>query len=411
MSDYLPLLGSLFALLIGLIVGKAWERYKLRDGRWIDRRRLRETPHYMLGLNFLVDNQVDQAIDELTQATSVSNTDALEIQMVLGNLYRAKGQVGRAITLHQSLLQRPDLTKLEQAYVQLCLALDFRHGGFVDRALEAFQEVVRLDPRNRYAMVNLQKLYEEQDQWAEALRVRGEIAKLDGGRRPEDQQILAFLTNEIGTARARSGDTDAAGRTFGDAIEIDARTAPAYLNLGDVREQQGNTAAAIAAWEALAREVPDRAHLAFGRLERAYTTLGAPRRFAELCQRLIAQNPQDWRARLGLSKHLAAQTRHREALEVLLEALPHNPHGLAIHEQIWQTLSVLGFDPVLVRRYMALTTEAVFYLDPHVCTRCRYRSTELLWQCPQCHEWNTFVEERLSPAKDSPTAELEPTEG
>ena len=162
MSEYLPLLGSLFALLLGLIVGKAWERYKLRDGRWIDRRRLRETPHYMLGLNFLVDNQVDQAIDELTQATSVSNTDALEIQMILGNLYRAKGQVGRAITLHQSLLQRPDLTRLEQAYVQLCLALDFRHGGFVDRALEAFQEVVRLDPKNRYAMVNLQKLYEEQ---------------------------------------------------------------------------------------------------------------------------------------------------------------------------------------------------------------------------------------------------------
>jgi len=67
-------------------------------------------------------------------------------------------------------------------------------------------------------------------------------------------------------------------------------------------------------------------------------------------------------------------------------------------------------EPALVRRYMALTSEAVFYLDPHICTRCRYRSTELLWQCPQCHEWNTFVEERLSPAKDSPTAELEPTE-
>src|ERR671935_2860876 len=111
MSDYLPLLGALFSLLLGLIVGKAWERYKLRDGRWIDRRRLRETPHYMLGLNFLVDNRVDQAIDELTQAAS-TGTDALEIQMILGNLYRAKGQVGRAINLHQSLLPR-DLTKLE----------------------------------------------------------------------------------------------------------------------------------------------------------------------------------------------------------------------------------------------------------------------------------------------------------
>jgi len=411
MNGYAPFLAALLALLAGLAVGKAWERYKLRDGRWIDRRRLRETPHYMLGLNFLVDNQVDQAIEELTQATSMSDTDALEIQMILGNLYRAKGQVGRAITLHQSLLQRPDLTRLEHAYVQLCLALDFRHGGFVDRALEAFQEVVRLDPRNRYALVNLQKLHEEQQQWTDALRVRGEIAKLDAGRRSEDRQILAFLTNEIGTARARNGEADAAGRTFAEAIDIDPRTAPAHLNLGDVRERQGNIAGAVEAWEALAREAPDRAHLAFARLERAYATLGAPRRFAELCQRLIAQNPQDWRARLALSKHLAAQSRHREALDRLLDALPLNPHALAIHQQIWQTLSAIGLDPSLVRRYMALTSDAVFYLDPHVCTRCRYRSTELLWQCPQCHEWNTFVEERLSPAKDSPTAELEPTEG
>jgi DNA repair protein RadA/Sms len=55
---------------------------------------------------------------------------------------------------------------------------------------------------------------------------------------------------------------------------------------------------------------------------------------------------------------------------------------------------------------MELTREAVFYLDPHVCRRCRYRSTELLWQCPQCHEWNTFVEERIAPAKDSAMADV-----
>src|SRR6186997_742442 len=169
MTQY-ALLAVLIALLAGLMVGKAWERYKLRDGRWIDRRRLRETPHYMLGLNFLVDNQVDQAIDELTQATS-TDTDALEIQMILGNLYREKGQVGRAVNVHQALLQRPDLTKLEHAYVLLCLGLDFRHGGFVDRAFETFQDVVRLDPRNRYALANLQKLHEEQHQWADAARV------------------------------------------------------------------------------------------------------------------------------------------------------------------------------------------------------------------------------------------------
>ena len=399
MTPQLYLLATLIALLLGLMVGKAWERYKLRDGRCIDRRRLRETPHYMLGLNFLVDNQVDQAIDELTAATS-TNTDALEIQMILGNLYREKGQVGRAINVHQALLQRPDLTKLEQAYVLLCLGLDFRHGGFVDRALETFREVLRLDARNRYALVNLQKLYEDQHQWAEALDVRGQIAKIDGGRHSEDQEILGFLCNEIGNEQRRSGDQAAASRSFERAIDADSRTVPAYLNLGDVYAQQGDLRKAVDAWEALIDAVPDRAYLTFERLERAYRTLGTPPRFIELCERLINHNPKGWRGRLALSRHLLATGQHRAAYDLLLQALPNNPHGLAIHQQIWDALSALGFEGDLVRRYVELTRRAVVYHDPHVCRRCRYRSTELLWQCPQCHEWNTFVEERIAPAKE-----------
>ena len=400
MTTEMYLLAVLFALLLGLMVGKAWERYKLRDGRWIDRRRLRETPHYMLGLNFLVDNQVDQAIEELTQAAS-TDTDALEIQMILGNLYREKGQVGRAVNVHQALLQRPDLTKLEHAYVLLCLGLDFRHGGFVDRALEAFQEVLQLDPRNRYALVNLQKLYEDQHQWAEALRVREQIARIDAGRRPDDQQILGFLRNEIGSAQQRAGEAAGAASTFAEAIDVDARTVPAYLNLGDVREREGNLRAAVETWERLIEAVPERAYFAFDRLERAYRTLGTPHRFAELCERLVERDPQGWRSRLALSRHLAAAGQHRAAFDRLLDALPHHPHTLAIHQQIWETLAALGFDAGLIRRYVDLTREAVFYLDPHICRRCRYRSTELLWQCPQCHEWNTFVEERIAPAKDA----------
>ena len=86
----------------------------------------------------------------------------------------------------------------------LCLGLDFRHGGFVDRALEAFQEVLRLDPKNRYALVNLQKLYEDQHQWAKALRMREQIARIDAGAEPEDQQILGFL-RERDRRRAAAG--------------------------------------------------------------------------------------------------------------------------------------------------------------------------------------------------------------
>src|SRR5262245_21541010 len=192
MSDYAPLLAALIALLAGLTIGKAWERYKLQGGKWIDRRRARQSPHYILGLNFLVANQIDLAIEELSRAASV-DADALEVHMILGNLYREKGQVGKAITVHQKLLQRPKLAKLEHAYVLLCLGLDYKRGGFVDRAFEAFNEVLRLDSQNEYALLNLEKLQEEQHQWTEAYDTRQRLTKLSAiDSQPQSEAILAF---------------------------------------------------------------------------------------------------------------------------------------------------------------------------------------------------------------------------
>jgi lipopolysaccharide biosynthesis regulator YciM len=391
----------LLALLAGLIVGKAWERYKLKDGRWIDRRRARESPHYMLGLNFLVANQIDQAIEELTAAAE-SAGEPLEIHLILGNLYREKGQVGRAIQEHQGLLQRSNLRKLEHANVLLCLGLDYRHGGFVDRALEAFSEVLRLDPDNRYALSNLEKLYEEQHQWTEAYAMRQRQAAHDStAHQPRHQQILAFLENEIGLVALKARELPEAVRRFEAAIALDSRNAPAYLNLGDVLLLQGDVAGASGAWERLVGTSPERAYLAFARLERAYAAIDDGARFPALCRRLIAENPQDWRARLALARHLTARGSAPDALELLFEALVVNPHALALHQAIWETLSRLRLSPALVERYVELTRDAIFYLDPHICTRCRYRSTELLWQCPHCHEWDTFVEERIAPAKDT----------
>jgi lipopolysaccharide biosynthesis regulator YciM len=405
-SGYAPLLAALVALLAGLAVGKAWERYKLRDGKWFDRRRARESPHYILGLNFLVANQVDLAIEELSRAASV-DPDALEVHMILGNLYREKGQVGKAITVHQSLLQRPRLSKLEHAYVLLCLGLDYKRGGFVDRALEAFNEVLRLDPKNEYALVNVEKLHEEQHQWTEAYDTRERLSQLTASdTQPHSRAILAFLENEIGLDALRRKEHAEAIRRFEAAIDLDARAVPAYLNLGDVRAADGNERDAAAIWEKLVDLAPDRAYLAFDRLEALARRTGQPDRFTRLCRRLIDDNPQDWRARLALSRHLAASGQPREALELLFAALVQNPHALSIHQAIWRALGQLHHPAALVDRYGQLTEHAVFYLDPHICMHCRYRSTELLWQCPHCHDWNTFVEERIAPAQDPSEVEV-----
>ncbi len=404
MGGYAPLLTALLGLLIGLAIGKAWERYKLKDGRWIDRRKARESPHYILGLNFLVSHQLDQAIEELSKAAAL-DADALEIHMILGNLYREKGQVGRAINLHQSLLQRPKLTKLEHAYVLLCLGLDFKRGGFVDRALETFSEVLRFDPDNHYALVNLEKLHEDQHQWQDAYLIRQRLIRhADSASKPGNQAILAFLENELGLEAMKRKDYRMAAERFDAAIELDEKAVPAYLNLGDVRVLESAPAAAIGLWERIVEVSPDRAYLALDRLESGYAKSDTPERFEQLCRRLIEANHQDWRARRALARYLASRGQSRAALELLFEALAQNPHGLSIHQRIWQLLTHLDLDRELVRRYVELTGHSVFYLDPHICVRCRYRSTELLWQCPHCHEWNTFVEERISPAKESDDA-------
>ena len=406
MNGYAPLLAALLALLAGLAVGKAWERYKLRDGKWFDRRRSRQSPHYILGLNFLVANQIDLAIEELGRAASLDG-DALEVHMILGNLYREKGQVGKAITVHQGLLQRPRLTRLEHAHVLLCLGLDYKRGGFVDRALEAFTEVLRLDPKNEYALVNLQKLHEEQHQWTEAYDTRRRLSALAKSDEPsQNQAILAFLDNEIGLEAMRRKDYAEAIRRFDAAIDLDARAVPAYLNLGDVRVAQGKDHEAAAIWEKLVDVAPDRAYLAFDRLEALAVRSGSPERFTRICRRLIDENPQDWRARLALSRHLAASGRPHDGLDLQFAALVQNPHALSIHQAIWRALAQLRYPASLVDRYSELTRHAVFYLDPHVCMRCRYRSTELLWQCPHCHDWNTFVEERIAPAQDAAEVEV-----
>jgi len=406
MNGYGPLLAVLIALLVGLTIGKAWERYKLRDGKWIDRRRARQSPHYILGLNFLVANQIDLAIEELSRAASL-DADALEVHMILGNLYREKGQVGKAIAAHQGLLQRPRLSKLEHAYVLLCLGLDYKRGGFVDRAHEAFNEVLKLDPKNEYALLNLQKLHEEQHQWTEAYDTRQRLSTLAAiDARPQSQAILAFLENEIGLEAIRRKDHAEAIRRFEAAIDLDARAVPAYLNLGDVKVVQGDEREAAAIWEKVIDVAPDRAYLTFDRLEALAIRTGNADRFTRLCRRLIDESPQDWRARLALSRHLAAGGHPREALDLLFAALVQNPHALSIHQAIWRALGQLHHPAALVDRYGELTEHAVFYLDPHICMRCRYRSTELLWQCPHCHDWNTFVEERIAPAQDTTEVEV-----
>ena len=133
------------------------------------------------------------------------------------------------------------------------------------------------------------------------------------------------------------------------------------------------------------------------RLHRA-AAAGEPSRFVALCERLVGQDPRDWRARLALARHLRSEGQASDALGLLLRALEANPHVLLVHLEVWRTLRALRALSPEEQRYVATVEESALYFDPHICTVCRYRADDMLWRCPHCHEWNTFVEERVGPA-------------
>jgi lipopolysaccharide biosynthesis regulator YciM len=385
------LLAVLVASIAGLLAGRVWAQGARRaDAR--ERPAFRTSPHYLQGLHYLASGQIDLAISELTKV-SREDPAALEVQLVLGNLLRQVGQVERAIQVHQGLLARDDLSRGERIHALACVGMDYRKAGFLDRASSAFREVLGTDPRNLHALGGLQKLHEEQRNWRDAYEVRTQLARM---RKSDESTVLGYLQAKLGEEALGLGHREAAEKAFRTALSLDRHVFPAHLGLARLHADRDPERAASLLEEAI-ELVPERAYLAFEPLAEAYAACGEPSRFVALCERLIHDDPRDWRARLALARHLRSEDRAEEAYGLLLRAVEANPQVLVVHLEAWRTLSHLGVRDEAVERYVSTAEHAVFYRDPHVCTACRYRADDMLWRCPHCHEWNTLVEERLGP--------------
>jgi lipopolysaccharide biosynthesis regulator YciM len=386
------LLAVLVAALAGLLAGGAWAAGRGR-GREQQRPGFRSSPHYTEGLHCLATGQLETAIHELGKVLR-DHPDAVEVQQVLSHLFREVGKVERAIEIHRGLLGRKDLTRAERAHTLASLGTDYRKAGFLDRAGQAYADALEVDPRNLHALAGQQKLHEEQRQWREAYEIQTRVARM---RKSDDGLVLGFLQVEMGREALRAGRRDGAEEAFRTALSLDRRVFPAHLALASLwLEKEPRRAAQVL--EGAIADAPERAYLAFADLQKAYAACGEPSLFAALCERLVGQDPRDWRARLALARHLRAEGRAGEALGLLLRALEANTHVLIVHLEVWRTLRALGVLGPEEQRYVATVEESALYVDPHICTVCRYRADDMLWRCPHCHEWNTFVEERVGPA-------------
>lgn len=382
------LLAVALAAAAGVLAGRAWAAARHPGG---GRGSSRTSPHYAQALHYLTAGRREQAISELQKVPHASAHD-VDVGVVLGNLLREAGQVERAVQVHQELLSH-DLSRGERSLALVCLGADFQKAGFLDRAMETFRDVLELDPGNIHALSGIQRLHEEQRQWRDALHVQTRLSRL---RKSDDRLALGYLQAEIGREAAAGDRRAEAEEAFEAALALDRRVFPAWLGLADLHADADPRRAAALLEESM-RAVPERSYLALPRLARLYASCGEPSRFVALCERLISASPREWRARLALARHLRAEGQADEAFGLLLRAMEANPQVLAVHLEIWRTLRALGLPASGVADYVAAAEDAVFYAAPHVCTSCRYRAEDVLWRCPQCHQWNTFVEERLGP--------------
>src|SRR5580704_5428334 len=224
---------------------------------------------YFRGLNFLLNEQPDKAIESFIEVVKV-DPQTIDLHFALGNLFRRQGEIDRAIRMHQNLLDRPDLPADKRQTAVFELAQDFHRAGLLDRAEELFS---RLDggPFEPQALGSLLQIYEEEKDWQKAITATKRMEAL--AKRPYFKEIAHYYCELAQNALLRSQTSDARGFLDSALAEYKLCTRATML-LGDVEAQQGSFDAAIGAWQRIETQNPAFLGLVAERLADTYRKTG-----------------------------------------------------------------------------------------------------------------------------------------
>ncbi|MBI5787952.1 MAG: tetratricopeptide repeat protein [Candidatus Schekmanbacteria bacterium] len=346
-----------------------------------------ENRAYIKGLNYIIANMPDKAIAEFTKAVQL-NSDTVEIYLSLGNLFREKGDVERAIRIHQSILLRPTLDPKTHVQALVDLGLDYHKAGFIDRAIETYKKVIGLDPNSLIAYKQLEKLHEEENNWERAYSIQHKIMRLENSK---DQRMLAHIQVQMGQQFYEAGDPRQAFKRLKTAMMLNKGCTPAYLLMGDIYFDEGKLDKAIAIWEEIVDNGLRFAFLAYRRLENAYLQQGQYDKIGHLYRRMLKDKPGDIRTRIALAKYYHKSGRSDQAIGELQEALKHNSKVPEVRQYLLQILlETKGAD--VISQYTNLFQELKTEDIPLHCSHCGYEDLELPWKCLRCREWDTFID-------------------
>ena len=376
------LIVSAIALVVGLLMG--------RGMRPVDKGKKRPLASkgdksFFKGIQFLLSDDHDQAIEEFTKSVQV-NSDTIETYVALGNLYRSRGDIDRAIRIRQTIILRPNLDQRIKLRAIFDLGKDYRKGGFLNRALKTFLEVTRQDPSDVKTLKEIEKIYEELKDWENAYDTRQKIARLEKGHH---EHILAHYLVETGKVSQENGDPGRAKSLYTKAISADKRCVDAYLHLGDLYFAKEDYKKAISTWKKVVDITPQFTFLAYRRLEGAYSQMKDLAPVGNFLKECSQSNPDAF-THMALARYLRNENDVEGALGEIEKALDLAPSFWEARRLKGEILLSQGRERDVIDEYRDIIAHLTVPYLRFQCAQCGFESAELLWKCPQCGLWDTI---------------------
>jgi len=377
---------ALAGLALGWLLGRGRKPLApVAAGKGLKASRAASDDAFLRGLSHMMADHTDQAIEEFTKAVNL-NTDTVETYVVLGNLFRQKGQIERAVRIRQTIIARANLEPAAQLQARFDLGLDYRKGGLFNRAVEAFQEVLSRDPGHQDALRQLVGLYEEMRDWASAYDTLRRLSKLTGD---DNRLVLAHHKTELGKDLQAAGKLDAAEQALSQAIGVHKKCLDAYLHLGDLELARGRNRKAVNLWRKAVQMAPVYAHLVISRLDMAEETLG--RKVVADFLAGVDLDQAEPATLLALAKSRQRHGEHKQALQLLEAAIAKEPGCLEAHQLRGDILLAAGDNDACLKAYVELLAQVQGYGAQYQCGQCGFVSHQLAWKCPRCHGWDTMT--------------------
>ena len=373
-----------FFLLLPIAAISGWVVGRRGGERHRDSQVSRLSTTYFRGLNYLLNEQPDKAI-ELFLHIAELDKDTFETQVALGHLFRRRGEVDRAIRLHQALVQRQGLSDQQKVQALLALGEDYMRSGLLDRAETVFSDLVALDMRAPLALRHLIHIYQAERDWDKAIE---NARRFEAATDEPMGKLIAQFECELAERYRASGDEEGARAAVARAYQADVNSVRAGMIEGRIEVEAGNDAFAIRAFERVARNdadyLPEVLPGLLSSYERVGDAPGARAFLAEMCEHYRGIAPV-----LALTRMVEADEGVSAARAYLAEQLKDRPSVRGEAALIDLTLAE-EVDPLATLRDLKHITDQLLVRNPsYRCTRCGFGARSHHWQCPSCKEWGT----------------------